>query len=103
MPKGTVEHGESSAQTAEREAFEEAGMVGSATAEPIGTFEYEKDSNGTRYHVTVHALFGNELADCYPESDVRERLCVPLFDAIDIVARPQVRTLLASLAQRCGD
>ncbi|WP_311044244.1 BON domain-containing protein [Rhizobium lentis] len=78
-------------------------MADTVRREPIGTFEYEKDSNGTRYHVTVHVLFGNEIADRYPESDVRERLCVPLFDAIKIVAKPQVRALLASLAQRCDD
>ncbi|MGG7577383.1 NUDIX hydrolase [Rhizobium sp. Nf11,1] len=78
IPKGTIEDGEASAQTAEREAFEEAGIIGSAVTKPVGHFEYEKESNGTQYHVTVHILSGSDFADRYSESEVLERLCFPL-------------------------
>ncbi|MDK4732902.1 NUDIX domain-containing protein [Rhizobium sp. CNPSo 3490] len=65
MPKGTIEDGEASAQTAEREAFEEAGIIGSAVTKPVGHFEYEKESNGTQYHVTVHILSGSGLRSIF--------------------------------------
>ncbi|MBB3351227.1 8-oxo-dGTP pyrophosphatase MutT (NUDIX family) [Rhizobium sp. BK049] len=69
IPKGTTEDGEASAQTAEREAFEEAGIIGSAVTKPVGHFEYEKESNGTQYHVTVNILSGSGLAVDIPKAE----------------------------------
>ncbi|MEX2745609.1 NUDIX hydrolase [Rhizobium mongolense] len=43
LPKGHIEPNENSKTTAEREAFEEAGVLGSADAEPFGSFHYFKD------------------------------------------------------------
>lgn len=99
IPKGTIEGQEAGADAAEREAFEEAGVRGSASSDPVGHFSYEKDTSDTRYDVAVHIILKNEVADHYPEEDVRERGCFALADAVDLVARPQVRSLLRTMLQ----
>ncbi|MEF3128475.1 NUDIX hydrolase [Rhizobium leguminosarum] len=97
LPKGGIEPGEISPRTAEREAFEEAGVTGAVCLRPIGHFGYEKEGNCDHYQVAVHVLLNDRLADCYPESGIRERGLFPLADAIDMVLHPQVRRILAQL------
>jgi 8-oxo-dGTP pyrophosphatase MutT (NUDIX family) len=43
IPKGHVEPGETSWEAAEREAFEEAGIKGTAIERVVGSFVYTKD------------------------------------------------------------
>jgi len=97
LPKGGIEPGEISPRTAEREAFEEAGVIGAVCLRPIGHFVYEKEGNCDHYQVATHVLLNERLADCYPESGIRERGLFPLADAIDMVSHPQVRRILAQL------
>ena len=58
IPKGHIEPNETAEATAIREAWEEAGLVGTITREAIGRFRYEKC--GRTYEVTV---FGMEVAE----------------------------------------
>lgn len=53
LPKGHVEPGESYAQTAEREVFEETGLR-ATTVMSLGTLEYWFSTDGRRIHKTVH-------------------------------------------------
>ncbi|MBB5537655.1 NUDIX domain-containing protein [Rhizobium giardinii] len=56
IPKGHVEPGETSRQAAEREAFEEAGIIGTAMERVVGSFVYTKDRTLLRYRVAVHLV-----------------------------------------------
>jgi 8-oxo-dGTP pyrophosphatase MutT (NUDIX family) len=49
IPKGHVEPGETSWEAAEREAFEEAGIIGTAIERVVGSFVYTKDRAPLRY------------------------------------------------------
>ncbi|MGO6791405.1 NUDIX hydrolase [Rhizobium ruizarguesonis] len=100
LPKGGIGPGEISPRTAEREAFEEAGVTGPVCLRPIGYFGYEKEGNCNQYQVAVHVLLNDRLADCYPESGIRERGLFPLADAIDMVLHPEVRGMLAELLRK---
>jgi 8-oxo-dGTP pyrophosphatase MutT (NUDIX family) len=71
IPKGRIEPNDSARETALKEAWEEAGLVGVLHANPTGTYEYEK--NGARYHVQVFLMDVTEIADAWPEDHRRTR------------------------------
>ncbi|SCB40685.1 NUDIX hydrolase [Rhizobium hainanense] len=97
IPKGHVELGETSQQAAEREAFEEAGVEGSALEPVIGRFSYRKEGRSLLYSVSVHLLHVQAIASSYPEKDERRIRWVPLTVAMREVANPELRRIIASV------
>ncbi|TXG92413.1 NUDIX hydrolase [Rhodococcus rhodnii] len=83
MPKGHIEAGETSAQTAVREVKEETGIDGVVLA-PLGTIDYWFVAESKRVHKTVHHFLlratGGELSD--EDVEVTEVAWVPL-DELD--------------------
>ncbi len=74
LPKGLIEPGQTAGETALQEAWEEAGLVGSLQAEPLGSFLYEKWCGVC--HVTVFAMDVSEMAQHWPERTFRQRVWV---------------------------
>lgn len=56
IPKGHVEQGETSSESAQREAFEEAGIVGTANQTSIGEYRYLKSGELRRRVVKLHIV-----------------------------------------------
>ncbi|MFS8055879.1 NUDIX hydrolase [Rhizobium sp. BR 317] len=83
IPKRHIEPGETSFEAAQREAFEEAGVIGEVTKQRIGSFSYHKDKEGRllRYAVAVHLLSVHDTAIDYPEKNSREVKWVPITTA----------------------
>ena len=71
VPKGCIEPGKNAGEIALQEAWEEAGLVGLLSQEPIGTYVYEKD--GTICHVILFLLEVTAELDNYPEKGIRQR------------------------------
>jgi 8-oxo-dGTP pyrophosphatase MutT (NUDIX family) len=82
IPKGIVEPGLTPAESAEREAFEEAGILGRITGPPIGIYQIRKWGGWCR--VEVFAFRVAHLSSDWPESAVRERRW---FDARNATSR----------------
>jgi len=78
IPKGHVEPGETSRQAAEREAFEEAGIIGTAMERVVGSFVYTKDRTPLRYRVAVHLVHVKTIVTDFPEKDRRKIKWVPI-------------------------
>jgi len=74
IPKGVIEPGQTAGETALREAWEEAGIVGVLHPEPVGSYLYEK--LGRTYHVTVFVMHVTEVAQEWRERHLRERIWV---------------------------
>lgn len=72
IPKGLIDPGQTAAETALQEAWEEAGLVGVLDPEPVGTYLYEK--YGGTCHVTVFVLRVSHVAQDWPEREFRRRL-----------------------------
>jgi len=72
IPKGLIDPGQSAGEAALQEAWEEAGLVGALQKEPIGSYLYEK--LGRTYHVTVFLMRVTEVANDWPERDLRQRI-----------------------------
>ena len=80
IPKGLIEPGQTAAENALQEAWEEAGIVGTLKPDPVGSYLYEK--NGEICHVTVFVMNVHEVAQAWPERTMRQRSWVSLPGAL---------------------
>jgi 8-oxo-dGTP pyrophosphatase MutT (NUDIX family) len=92
VPKGRIEPGQTAAETALQEAWEEAGLVGTLRRERVGNYSYQK--SGRVYHVTVFLLEVTALTDYWPERKRRPRRWVRPGRADQQVKNPELRKLL---------
>jgi 8-oxo-dGTP pyrophosphatase MutT (NUDIX family) len=101
LPKGWIEPGEPAYRGALREAFEEAGLVGEADREPLGTYSYAKRRDGGQpvmVEVRVFRLRVARLLADWPERAERTRRLVRPAAAAAMVAEPELAKLLRGLA-----
>jgi 8-oxo-dGTP pyrophosphatase MutT (NUDIX family) len=92
IPKGTIEPGESPAETALREAWEEAGLLGSLHSEPVGTYYYQKCGRDCR--VTVYLMQVEAAAEQWPERHQRARRWATSSEVIVAIQQPILRKLI---------
>lgn len=100
LPKGWAMEGRSPAEAAAREAWEEAGAVGTIGPGSIGHFHYDKLMPGAdpvRCRVEVFGLHVESLAAKYPERKQRRRRWFAAQEAALLVNEPDLRALLAAL------
>src|SRR5262245_25108563 len=99
IPKGLIEPGQTAGETALQEAWEEAGLVGILKPEPVGSYLYDKWC-GT-CHVTVFVMQVNEVAQEWPERELRQRSWLSLGGALDRIEDPGLADILrAALAKK---
>lgn len=101
VPKGWRIKNLTAAETAAREAFEEAGVVGQVGAQPIGTFQYEKSLGGGIWvpcRVKVFALEVRKLVKIYPEAHQRQRKWFGKKRASQKVQESELRELIAAFS-----
>jgi 8-oxo-dGTP pyrophosphatase MutT (NUDIX family) len=99
IPKGWPIKGKSSAKSAAREAFEEAGVRGKLKKKPVGAYAYDKRlKNGRlqRVRVTVFALEVTEEAEVFPEASQRDKLWAAPAEAARAVEEPELMVILAT-------
>jgi 8-oxo-dGTP pyrophosphatase MutT (NUDIX family) len=97
IPKGWPMDGRTPAGCAEREAWEEAGVVGRSDGRCIGTFSYGKLTPERRVlpcTAMVFAVAVERLEEDYPEAGQRERLWLTRGKAAKRVAEPELARLL---------
>ena len=102
LPKGWLVRGKSAMESAEIEAFEEAGVQGKIRHQPIGTFAYNKilkTGEALPCRVTVFSLKVKKLLDDWPEAGQRERGWFDIAVAADAVYEPQLRDFLLGLSR----
>jgi len=96
IPKGDIDSGMTPYAAAEKEAFEEAGVLGRIDETSIGTFHYRKENNGNSADVLVDVYpleVIEELAE-WPEMKDRERRWVPVADAAIAVGQAELGAIL---------
>ena len=100
IPKGWPIQGLTLAQSAEQEAWEEAGVRGHIFPDSIGTFTYTKvKKSGLPVRCCAHVcrLDVTSLSDHYPEAGKRHRQWVPTAQAADRVRDPELGMILRAL------
>ncbi|MFV0514517.1 MAG: NUDIX hydrolase [Jhaorihella sp.] len=99
VPKGWPMPGRTPAETAAREAWEEAGVIGTVTDRCLGLFGYDKVIDG-RSVACVARVFPVQvlmLADAFPEKGQRRRRWFSPAEAAGRVAEPELAAILRSV------
>lgn len=106
LPKGKIKRGISAHRSAAREAFEEAGVVGTISAVPFGAYRQVKTHDtGEVEMVTVRAfpMLVTEQTARWPEMQIRQRCWMPIASAIEAVTNGELRSLLMTFAKGVHD
>lgn len=96
LPKGWPMPGRTPAQTALREAWEEAGVIGTESDRCLGLFSYDKTIGGRSVPCVaqVFPVRVRGLADTFPERGKRRRRWFLPADAACRVAEPELAAIL---------
>lgn len=97
IPKGLVEFGMTAANSAAKEAWEEAGIVGTVHTPAIGTYRIRKWRLPCQ--VEVFLMRVERLAEEYPEAQVRQRQWFSLTAASQRVKEPDLKHMIEQLPQ----
>ncbi|NTW63209.1 MAG: NUDIX domain-containing protein [Chlorobiaceae bacterium] len=93
IPKGYVEKGLSAAESAAKEAYEEAGLIGVVHHEEAGAYRYSKF--GKLFSVQVFPLYIETLLDDWDEMHVRQRKIVSPFEAFELLYHDELKDVIA--------
>jgi 8-oxo-dGTP pyrophosphatase MutT (NUDIX family) len=96
LPKGWPHDGLGLAESAAREALEEAGIKGEVWAQPLGHYRYIKDKQGSALpiRVEVFALNVTEESHAWPEKGTRKLLWLPPDQAAHRVVEAGLKNIL---------
>src|SRR5262245_45695125 len=95
IPKGHIEPGHTAHEAALQEAWEEAGLVGTLHATPVGSYQYKK--NGLTYRVIVFLMQVTKAAAAWPENHRRRRCWIRPDQIDEFVHVPGMRRLLGQI------
>jgi 8-oxo-dGTP pyrophosphatase MutT (NUDIX family) len=102
IPKGCLEPGKTAGEIALQEAWEEAGLTGILDTEPVGSYLYTK--MGFTYHVTVFVMQVTDVADEWPERELRQRRWLTRSQAMAQIEDRGLRNLIrAAFISRAGE
>jgi phosphohistidine phosphatase len=97
IPKGIIDPGTTAAESAAKEAYEEAGIRGDISSAPIGTYRYEKW--GGECLVEVFLLKVHTELETWPEADARQRRWMSITDAARTIEEPQLQELILAVPE----
>ena len=95
IPKGIIDPGTTAAESAAKEAYEEAGIRGDISSAPIGTYRYHKWGGECR--VEVFLLKVHTELETWPEESVRQRRWMTITDAAREIEEPQLQELILAV------
>jgi phosphohistidine phosphatase len=97
IPKGIIDPGTTAAESAAKEAYEEAGIRGDVSSAPVGTYRYEKW--GGECSVEVFLLKVHTELETWPEASVRQRRWLTITDAARAIEEPRVQELILAVPE----
>ena len=98
IPKGLIEPNMTPEDSAAKEAWEEAGVLGKVFPDLMGTYEYYK--SGCTWQVDVFLLQVETVVENWPEAYKRKRQWVSIPKAIKRVDEPELKLILGDFPQR---
>jgi 8-oxo-dGTP pyrophosphatase MutT (NUDIX family) len=105
IPKGWPMKGRKPHEAAEREAYEEAGLVGQIGKRPLGFYLYEKrlkNRDSVLCQVKVFPLEVRKQLNRWPEQHERELRWFSPSDAADAVSEPGLAAIIRASLKRDG-
>jgi 8-oxo-dGTP pyrophosphatase MutT (NUDIX family) len=101
IPKGFLDPGDTPADAALREAYEEAGLNGRLMGDAVGTYDYVK--RGARYTVTVFLMEVLQEEATWPEQWLRAREWFGLEDGMALLRGHPVSPVLDFVRTHLGE
>ena len=98
IPKGLIEPNMTPEDSAAKEAWEEAGVLGKVFPNLMGTYEYYK--SGCTWQVDVFLLQVETVVEIWPEAYKRKRQWVSIPKAIKRVDEPELKLIMGDLPHR---
>ncbi|OBQ40099.1 MAG: NUDIX hydrolase [Anabaena sp. CRKS33] len=92
IPKGGLCKGMSPHESAAKEAWEEAGVLGRVTTEKLGNYQYRK--RGNIYRVNLFLLPVEEVLEDWPEATARERKWLEVNQAAELVKENSLKRII---------
>jgi 8-oxo-dGTP pyrophosphatase MutT (NUDIX family) len=92
IPKGGLCKGMSPHESAAKEAWEEAGVLGRVTTEKLGNYKYRK--RGNIYRVNLFLLPVEEVLEDWPEATARERKWLEVNQAAELVKENSLKRII---------
>jgi len=100
VPKGWPIPGLSDAESAAREAYEEAGVLGAIDEAPFGTFAHwksaEDGSEPGLFHIDLYPLRVERELTLWPEAHQRRKVWVSIDQAVTMIEPGELRDLVAA-------
>ena len=96
VPKGNLQRGCDLRETAAREAWEEAGIIGRVTSRPLGHYEFTK--MGVRHEVVVFRMHVSTVKRDWPERRRRQREWLRPHKAAERISHASLRELVLGAA-----
>lgn len=96
IPKGFIEFNLTAFESAKKEAFEEAGVIGTNETIELGSFTIKK--YGGRTNIVVYSMEVEKFKDDYPEKNLRKRNWFTVEEAIETISIPEVIKMIETLA-----
>ncbi len=98
VPKGYVEFNLTPFESAKKEAYEEAGVIGSNETIELGSYSVKR-SIGKQY-VKIFSMEVIKILDDYPEKNLRKRKWYSIKEAAETVSFPEVSDMIMSLGNK---
>ncbi|QSJ18630.1 NUDIX hydrolase [Nostoc sp. UHCC 0702] len=92
IPKGGIVNGMSAADSAAKEAWEEAGIIGQVNFNKLGSYKYRK--RGKIYQVQMYLMPVEMVCEEYPEAGKRQRQWLDVTKAIRLVKKPSLQRII---------
>jgi 8-oxo-dGTP pyrophosphatase MutT (NUDIX family) len=92
IPKGGIVNQMSPHDSAAKEAWEEAGVLGQVNPAKLGSYKYRK--NGKIYCVQMYSLPVEVVSENFPEAGQRIRQWVDINQAVRQVKQPSLKRIL---------
>ena len=96
VPKGWPMEGRTPAEAAAIEAWEEAGLTGTVSPDPLGVYGYVKQYGGAALPIiaVLFAMRVRQVADDFPESQDRKRVWLKPKKAAARLAEPELARIV---------
>jgi ADP-ribose pyrophosphatase YjhB (NUDIX family) len=98
FPKGFVEFNFSAFESAKKEAYEEAGVIGENETVELGAFRLKK-KNGTAF-VRVFSMEVTEELQDYPEKNLRKRKWFTFDEANEKISLTELKSFISRLKEK---
>lgn len=97
-PKGFIEFNLSPFESAKKEAYEEAGVIGANETIELGSFKTKRAIGIC--NIKIFSMEVLEVLDDYPEKDMRKRKWFPVKEAAENIGIPEMSGLIQSLNEK---